>query len=173
MDKKIASGVDGAPTFAAGNIISSVQEAEVLNLNELLQQVFSSFQNEGKVSGAIIRCDALPYIKGNKAVASQLLWQLLHSIVAHSPAHTKLLLYFHCRPADNEVMNLSIPEGFAAFNICIYTNITIDAAWQSQHTTMLAEAEEKASGLNSILQQHIIHGTGCLYTWQVFGKMNL
>lgn len=156
----------------AASAFTFVQPTPALvNLNEVVSKSLLTLHDKVKKLKAIIRQDFLPVVKGSEVAFTQVFHTLYGSIINYPPGATKLFIYTRCEKEVSEVMDMSLPEGFENYRICIYTNITTDAGWQQTYCPAIEEVKSILKSNNAQLSCQDITNTGCLYVISLPGKL--
>jgi len=139
----------------------------MLSLNEVFKESMRMLQSEVGRSRAIVRCDNLPQVKGNKQDMTQAFEELIRMIMSTPAPDGRLFLYLDCAEMNGaEVLD----EGFKSFTIKFRTNILPGKNWEASHK----EALEKCRNIFS-LHQAVFHvnsnnTNGCLFSISLPGK---
>jgi hypothetical protein len=135
----------------------------MFSLNEILRESMKNLY----APDVIIRCESLPYIKGNHTEIARLFNMLISLITDYRPAAPQLFLYVDCDSGTREV---GLEQGFKKFMIKLYTNITTDEAWKQVNHEVLSACDKIVTDHNGQLQVNTIKNTGCLFAISLAGK---
>jgi hypothetical protein len=119
----------------------------------------------------IVRCEALPKIQGNFNEMLKLFDHLLSMILSHHQKTSRLFLYVDCEEESNDVIDMSLEEGFKRYTIKFHTNITTQGNWKLLNNQALVSCQQILSNHSGNLAVNEISKTGCLFSVLLPGKI--
>ena len=143
--------------------IENVERPSV-SLAELLSDSFQKRKNEIKNLNAIIRCEPLPLIKGDKKQLGRLFDNLIEVILKYPPKTSNLFLYVDC-VQEREAYK----KGYRTL-IKFITNIIVEKNWKDKHADLLMDSNQIISSVNGIFSINSQENNGCLFTISFPGK---
>jgi hypothetical protein len=135
-----------------------------VSLAELLSDSFQKRKNEIKSLNAIIRCEHLPVIKGDKKQLGRLFDNLIDIILKHPPKTSRLFLYVDC-VQERE----SYKKGYRTL-IKFITNVIIEKNWKDKHADLLMDSNQIITSVNGTFSITSQENKGCLFTITLPGK---
>lgn len=155
---------------ANGPLPAKVPVTALVDLNEVVQYELITRRQQIQALQAIIRFDALPHINNTRPVAAHMFHHIFNSIIQHPPAGTKLFIYIKCEKDRNEVMDLTLADGFQQYEISVFTNINANESWQQQQQAARANIKQGIESSKGSFESFAIEKTGCLYKLVLPGK---
>ena len=138
---------------------------QLTNFNDVVQYELITRQQQIHALQAIIRFDALPHVKGDKAVMANIIHYIFNSILSNPPAGTKLLIYIKCEKERTEVMDLSVTDDFQNFDISVFTNIIANESWQLQQQPQMAALKQMVESVHGTFNSFAIEKTAACTNW--------
>src|SRR5215204_1102574 len=97
-------------------------KGDLVDLNRLVQQVFEDQHLNVAKLQTIVRCDTLPMVQGRVQLLLALFRSFLGLILDNPPQKSKLFIYVKCECKETDIIDMTLPEGFADYRVSIYTN---------------------------------------------------
>lgn len=142
----------------------------LVDLNKVVQQILE--EQQSGVSQAIIRCDALPLVQGRSPEVLSLFRELITLILGHPPRNSKLFIYLKCEHKATDIIDMTVPEGYAEHELCFYTNSNITPEWEQSNNDTLARCQQLTRESKGFLNWQTAPGAGCLFMIHLPGKTN-
>jgi len=142
----------------------------LLPLNEVLNESLKKAQAEVDNLQLIIRCESLPQIKADRDEMVKLFDHLLNMILNHPPQTSRLFLYVDCEEEANDIIDMTVEEGYKRYAIKFHANVTTHDNWKLVNSQALINCRQILSNHNGTLAVNEISSTGCLFSVSLPGK---
>lgn len=144
----------------------------LVDLNRVVQHTFEEQQQKVAEQQAIVRCDRMPLVPGHVQLYVLLFRKMLGLILDNPPRNSKLFIYVKCYRSASDIIDLTLPQGFAEHEIGFYTNSNITPEWEKVNNDTLASCRQLIRESNGSLRWQTAPGAGCLFTVTLPGKIN-
>jgi light-regulated signal transduction histidine kinase (bacteriophytochrome) len=161
-------------TFPNGNYntLQKKYPEDLLDLNMVLKECLKKAQAGVDDLQLIIRCESLPRIRAVYDEMVKLFENLLGTILNHAPETSRLFLYVDCEEDSNDVIDMTLEEGFKRYTIKFHTNVTTNDSWKLVNSQALINCRQILSNHNGNLAVNEISKTGCLFSVSLPGKID-
>ncbi len=121
-------------------------EPKLVSLNDVLQHALLAYQQAIKKGDLVIRTEVLPAVLADRQQINLLIQNALGLIITEKTGVGKQFVHVDCNAMDDEVMDLSIQNGFRRFQLNFKTNIKCGA---------IAEQNEQQLQQCAAILQHL------------------
>jgi hypothetical protein len=143
----------------------------LLDLNTVLKECLKKAQAEVDDFQLVVRCESLPQIRAVYDGMLKFFDDLLGTILNHPPLTSRLFLYVDCEAESNDVIDMTLEEGFKRYTIKFYTNVTTHDNWKLVNSQVLINCRQLLSKYSGNLAVNEISKTGCLFSVSLPGKI--
>lgn len=160
-------------TFPNGNYNALPKKFpnDLLDLNSVLKESLKKAQAEVDHLKLIVRCEALPKIRGDFNEMLKLFDHLLSMILNHHLQTSRLFLYVDCEEVSSDVIDMTLEEDFKRYAIKFHTNITTHGNWKLLNNQALVSCQQIIFNHRGNLAVNEISKTGCVFSVLLPGKI--
>ena len=137
----------------------------MINLTGLFQRTLQKNLSYTNRNSVIARLDKLPLVAGSKSQLEQLSDILIRMIVTDLPKGAdKLFLHIKCEKLNDNVIDLSVKNGFTPYSISFYTNVLPDTNRKFLFREQLNECAGIANKNNGTFSFRQAFDSCCLFS---------
>jgi len=159
------SVTDSTLSSQGHDIAPHVHLVTLLPLNDLFKESMRQAQVRCGTANVVLRCEPLPFVRGNREEMIQLFDALTNSIFSARPTGSKFFLHVDCTQVDEPA-----DDGFRQVQIRFHTNITSDAAWRKTNEGALANCTRILTLHGAVFAVREVKDNGCLFSITIPGK---
>jgi hypothetical protein len=153
-----------------GNEIEEFTIKQFINLNQVFQSSLELYKETLNKSTPVLRCDNLPSVYGDTMQMHTLFNLLFKIILLNLPGKNNLFIYIKCEVDKEDIIDMTLKNGFSKFNISVYSNTFHLKDWIKHYQQELTEIKNICFNFSGSFKEHTSTETGCLFTISLPGK---